>query len=239
MNGVLAGIVSDWNSRPMKRNGESRQERFQRLDRPELWALPREPLQFLELPVERRVPADHHIAFDKVSYSVPYRLIGEVVHVRASTTVVEVRHDGLTVAIHPRSYCDNRVVTVDTHRPKNHRDYVDLSFNDWVSTLHPAVSAIVESELAQTERDIDRNALMLRVRKLMRVYRAERLTKACLRAQENGAPFVQHVSNLLVKGLEGHPSLARSDEIRPVDSKENVRGSEYFDRDLDDGKEAA
>jgi transposase len=122
INRILAEIIEQLNQKKMRRGNESRRDRFERLDRPALQPLPTERLQFVELPVNRRVQTDHHIPFSKSYYSVPYSLVGKLISVRSSSALVEIRFDGHVVAIHRRSYQEGDYVTLDIHRPENHMD---------------------------------------------------------------------------------------------------------------------
>lgn len=237
INRTLFSVVEQLNARPMKRGGETREERFQRLDKPALIPLPKDRLQFLELPVDRRVSADHHIPYDRCNYSVPHRLIGKMVSVRASSKVVEIRHDGRTVAIHPRSFTADKFVTVDSHRPARHRAFIRQNFDDWKSTLHPDVEAVVDAEVSNQRRAGDRGELMARTRKLARDYGNDRLIAACGQARLNEALSLSHVKNLLINNRECQSSFDEAD-LPSITPKRNLRGSRYFQGDLREGGEA-
>jgi transposase len=68
--------------------------------------------------IDYRVIADHHF------YSVPYRMVHELVEVRLSASTVEIFHKGLRVASHARSHAGNKASTLDQHRPKSHQRYL-------------------------------------------------------------------------------------------------------------------
>ena len=230
LNSLLLNVVDDLNSRPMKRGGETRKERFERLDKPELRELPRERITYIELPVERRVPPTYHVSIDNVHYSVPADLVSKKVSVRKSPDTIEIRHDGLPVAIHRRSFCKDSFVTLEVHRPENHKAYIEIKFNKWADSLPAPVREIIEIEASKQP---GRERLMQRVKRIDREFGRDRLINSCKLALKNQSPNLTHATNLLRNNLEStvveyqQPTA----EFRP---QQNIRGSNYFDRDLPD-----
>lgn len=228
LNQVLVDVVDELNLRPMKRNGETRLERFQRLDQPLLEQLPSERMTFIDVPVERRVPRSYHVSVDNAYYSVPSNLVGQMVQVRKSSKKIEIRHDGLPVAIHRRSYRKGQFVTTDAHRPENHLAFVERQFKDWMDGLPKSVQDLVQLEL-QTKQP-GRQRLEKRVNRLVRDYGIERVEKACNTGMSNGSPNLTHVTNLLRNNREDVSNseyALPSGTFRPA---RNVRGSTYFGR---------
>ena len=90
-NTAITELVGWVNNRPFKKLAGSRQALFEQLDRPALRPLPATPYEFATW---RRAKAniDYHVEVraDRHFYSVPYRLVGEVVDVRLAAATVEV-----------------------------------------------------------------------------------------------------------------------------------------------------
>jgi transposase len=59
-------------------------------------------------------------------YSVPSRLIREVVEARITDTTIEVFHAGQRVAAHPRSALKRRHTTTPEHMPSAHRHHLQM-----------------------------------------------------------------------------------------------------------------
>ena len=72
---------------------------------------------------------------------------------------------------------------------------------------------------------------MLRVRKLIKEYTAERVNAACKLAVENEFPKLSHVKKLLVNGREGS-TASQVIQLNKFLPRENLRGADYFKRDL-------
>ncbi len=238
INRILAEIVDQLNSRKMKRGNESRNERFERLEKDALRPLPAERPQFLELPVERRVQPDHHIAFDKANYSVPHRLTGKAVSVRASSAVVEIRYDGQVVAIHPRSYEEGAYVTVDLHRPDNHLAWLNRDFDSWRQCLGEDVGLLVDKAMEKARGSTrERERIVARYNRLVRQYGEDRFAKAVAFARSADALTFTNVTNILHNGMEAQDRQPVQD-AKPIAANSNVRGADYFIRDFAEGESA-
>src|SRR6266481_6528502 len=60
---------------------------------------------------------------DRHFYSVPSRIIRQVVEVRTTEATIEVFHRGTRVASHARSSVKHRHTTISEHMPSAHRRY--------------------------------------------------------------------------------------------------------------------
>ena len=106
----------------MRKLGASRREFFDTIDRPALLPLPVEPYTYPEWR-RCRVAPDYHIEVHGHFYSVPSRLIREIVEARITDTTIEIFHTGRRVAAHPRSALKRRHTTTPEHMPSAHRRY--------------------------------------------------------------------------------------------------------------------
>jgi len=199
--------------------------------------LPRERMKYIDLPVERRVPPSYHIPVDNVNYSVPSNLVGKKVVVRKSPDTVEIRHDGLPVAIHRRSFQRDQFVTIESHRSENHLAFVKITFNDWKKDLPDPVRALITIEYKSKRPGRER--FMRRYKSIERQFGRDRLIKACETALKNKSPNLTHVTNLLRNKMESGNERPGDSEVDRFNPQRNVRGSDYFDRDIDDQGEAA
>src|ERR1700682_1452519 len=102
--------------RLMRKLGASRREFFDTIDRPALLPLPTEPYTYAEWR-RCRVAPDYHIEVHGHFYSVPSRLIREVVEARITDTTIEIFYRGTRVASHAFSPVRNRHTTIPQHMP--------------------------------------------------------------------------------------------------------------------------
>jgi transposase len=89
LNVAIRILVDELNARLMRKLGASRREFF--IDRPALMPLPAEPYQYAEWR-RARVAPDYHVEVQGHFYSVPSRMIRQVVEVRATEATIEVFH---------------------------------------------------------------------------------------------------------------------------------------------------
>ncbi len=104
-------------------------EVFRELEQAVLRPLPPrrfEPVVWKEATVHR----DSHVVFDRRLYSVPWRLIGRVVWVRATASTVAIFWDDARVATHDRRGPGHRS-TVDAHLPEHRADLRHRSRGYW------------------------------------------------------------------------------------------------------------
>src|SRR2546423_1143352 len=102
LNAAIRILVDELNARLMRKLGASRREFFESIDRPALLPLPSEPYQYAEWH-RARVAPDYRVEGRGHFYSVPSRLIRQVVEVRSTEHTIEVFHRGVRVASHARS----------------------------------------------------------------------------------------------------------------------------------------
>ena len=91
-------------------------------------ALPAEPFVIGRWCRYKLAP-DYHVVIEGVAYSVPYRLIGKHVDVFSTASLVSIFHKAERVATHARQEAEpgRATVTLDEHRPPNHRAAVRLT----------------------------------------------------------------------------------------------------------------
>jgi transposase len=124
LNAAIGELIDELNARTMRRIGSSRRALFEAIERPALQPLPAEPFEYAEWK-RCRAGLDYHIEVHGHWYSVPYRLIREVVEARITDRTVEVFHHGVRVAVHVRNPMRHRHTTVPDHMPSAHRRHAD------------------------------------------------------------------------------------------------------------------
>ena len=232
LNAAIAVLVEDINNRPMKKlAGQTRRQRFEEIDHPALKPLPAQPYEFAEWRIGVKIAGDYVVAWDYHYYSVPYRLVGTRVDVKATSTAIEIFRGGKRVATHLRS---NKVgeSTIDPeHMPPNHRRYRDGDGEQllaWAHATGPAIGEFVERHRA-THRAPNASFQACRgLKALAREYGTERLNAACGRALALNAMSITSVRSTLHHGWESRPLPAKEEATRAHASHDNVRGSPYF-----------
>jgi transposase len=176
----------------------------------DLFAVEREALK--PLPAHRfelvtwakaRVHQDSHVAFDKRLYSAPWRLIGQELWLRATSTSVVIYADDVRVAMHDRRGRATRS-TCDEHLPEERAPWRHRSRAYWeerANRIAPEVGAYVREVF-----DSDDVLSMLRTVQAivthLEKFPRERAIAACARASHYRCFQYRTIKNILRDGLD-------------------------------------
>jgi transposase len=229
LNEAIRDVLGDLNARLMRKLGASRREFFDAIDRPALLPLPAEPYTYAEWR-RCRVAPDYHIDVHGHFYSVPSRLIREVVEARITDTTIEIFHTGRRVAAHPRSALKRRHTTIPEHMPSAHRRYASwtparmLSF---AAEVGPSTTALVEIIMRTKPHPEQGFRACLGILRLAKSYGAERLEAACHRGLSIGARSYGSIASILKTGLDRAFHDPAAPDIAPL-LHANIRGRGYY-----------
>lgn len=186
---------------------------FTEVERDLLRRLPDVPPQ-LAVWAKVKVHRDAHVQFDKGFYSVPFKLAGQSLWLKATTGTVSVYREHELVATHARLARPGSRATVADHLPPE-----ALAWN-LADTQHclkqaekigPACLELVRALFA------DRVLIKLRaVQGLLRLAKSHgalRLEAACARANRFGTPSLRSVKAILAKGLDQQAELPAFDAL--------------------------
>ena len=228
-NAAIAIVMTDMNTRPMRKLGVSRADLLESLDRPALKQLPDAEYEFAEWKLVR-VGIDYHVEVAEFYYSVPYALLRQQVDARITSGTVELFHKGKRVAAHPRRYGGaRRHGTLPEHRPPNHRDYAGWSperFQRRGAAIGPETEGLIIAIMARRphpEHGFRTCAGILQLYKPLEKGRAESVSAYALAV---GALNSNSVASILSSNLDlAAPAQEEGDGI---DTHANVRGPLYF-----------
>jgi transposase len=221
----------EWvNNRPFKKLAGSRRELFEQIDKPALRPLPATRYEFATWR-KAKVGIDYHVELraDRHYYSVPYRLVGEVVDVRVSAATVEISHRHRRVASHVRSFTPGQS-TDPAHMPESHRRHAEWTpgrIVAWARKTGPATAKLAEAIMAAKPHPEQGYRACLGVIRLADKYGAERLEAAATRALAVRAYSYRSVESILKSGLDRKP-LPAEGPARTHARHDNVRGPDYY-----------
>jgi transposase len=187
--------------------------RFASVERSLLTALPDVPPQLASW-AKVKVHRDAHVQFDYNYYSVPFRLVGQALWLKAGATMVTLYHAQESVAAHVRLTRRGERKTLADHMPPQAQAWL-LQDTQWclaeAERIGPACNALVHAMF--------RDAVLIRMRavqgllRLKAKYGAARLEAACSRANHYGTPGYKVVKSILEKGLDQQTLLAAFDAL--------------------------
>ena len=228
LNGAIRELIDELNNRPMRQIGSSRRALFEAIERPALLPLPAEPYAYAEW---RRCRAglDYHVEVYGHWYSVPYRLMREVIEARITDQTVELFHHGTRVACTsavrcgtgtPRSPSTCRARTGAT--PTGHRQAAPRG-----RRIGPATAALVELILTTKPHPEQGFRACLGILRLVRGYGAERVEAACQRGIDIGARTYSSIVSILRNNLDRAYRPQPVPDEPPVQHG-NIRGGGYY-----------
>jgi transposase InsO family protein len=157
-----------------------------------------------------RVHLDTHVAFDKRLYSVPWRLIGQMVWVRATVADVVIFADDVRITTHDRRGKAVRS-TYEEHLPEGrapwrHRDRA--YWENRADQIAPEVGAYVREVLDSDDVLSMVHTVQSMVTHLEK-YPVERAVAACTRARHFGSYQYTTIKNILRRGLDLAPVMPK------------------------------
>jgi len=226
LNEAMAPLVDELNDRKMKGPDCSRNEIFATQDLAAMRSLPGVRFSYASWSSAKVAP-DYHIEFEGHKYSVPYRLVGKRVELRAGANVVEIYSGSVKVASHMRSLSRFGFTTMEAHMPESHKaaKWTLERLENWASTIGPEAKALVQRMLACKELKEHGFRAVLGVLGLEKKFGKDRLERACAKANSVGALRYSSVKSILEKNLE---EAALQEALPNPGAHGNVRGSEYF-----------
>ena len=228
LNVAIRDCVAAINVKVMRRFGQSRAELLETLDRPALKPLPSTPYAYAEWK-RARVAPDYHIEIAGHFYSVPSKLIREVVEVRITSATVEVFHKGQRIAAHLFSPLPNRHTTTPEHMPSAHRRYAEWTPARIISEaarIGPATVALIEAIMKAKPHPEQGFRSCLGILSLVKSYGPARVEGACRRGNDIGSTTYGSIASILKHGLD--KAFAREATSEAPLHHGNIRGASYF-----------
>lgn len=235
MNAEIKIRLEALNQRQMKIYRQSREKLFAG-ERPYLQPLPAQPYEWSEWH-RRKVGRNYHVNLEGNYYSVDCSLVGKLVHLRETATIVEIYTDSSSqqrLAIHPVLQGDNQYRTIKEHMPQHHQSVGQLhaaGYGDWLlteakragqSVYNWAVNCMSSRPFEQQAYNTVRGLL-----KLGENHGADRLKAAC----EAAMAVENHTYGYLKDWLKTQAGQKAESDVNGKESipaHENIRGSAAY-----------
>lgn len=227
LNGAIARLLEELNHRKFKKFDDTRATLFHTIDKPAMKPLPQLRYEDDEWR-KAKVHPDYHIEVKGHYYSVPYMLVGKVVEVRVTPTVVECFHDNIRVASHKRDGRLRKHSTYREHMPRAHQSYLDWTperLVSWAAKFGPSTTKLIKTTLESTEHPQLVFRRCLAVLSLEKHFGCDRVEAACRRALTFSHWSCASLRSMLKHGLE--EKVVQLPILPPL-RHENVRGREYY-----------
>ncbi|MGH6830828.1 MAG: Mu transposase domain-containing protein, partial [Methylocella sp.] len=229
LNTAIRDCVAAINAKVMRKIGHSRAALLEAIDRPALSSLPPTAYSYADWK-RARVAPDYHIEIAGHYYSVPSKLIREIVEARITAKTVEIFHNGQRVASHVFSAVRSRHTTITEHMPSAHRRYAEwtpVKMMSEAAKVGPATIALFEAIMKAKPHPEQGFRSCLGIIGLGRSYGTARLEAASRRGNHIGAVSYGSIASILKHGLDKAFAIEPTPDTPPI-RHGNIRGSGYF-----------
>jgi hypothetical protein len=234
LNRAIHQGVAALNDRPLSADSTMTRARlFEAHEKPLLKTLPLEPFEIGRW-CRHKVPPDYHVVIEGVAYSVPFRLIGKTVDVHRTASLVSIFHKAERVASHARRRVEpgtvRLAVTLDEHRPANHRAVLRLTpeaVRATITTLGGAVAVLAELIFRDAEHPEQAARQVAGLMRLGTRYGTAALQAAAAAALDANVQSYRYVRQWLASGQITDP-MSPADPPGGAGLHQNVRGSTYY-----------
>jgi transposase len=227
LNSAISQIVAQINTEPFQKREGCRHSVFEAEERPGTQALPARRYEYAEWKIGAIVHPDHHIEVGRAYYSVHYKLIGQSVDARISAHTVEIFLRGASIATHARAVRRYQRLTIEAHRPPEHRAYLALGIDTLLARAErvgAATREILERQLRHKKHPGEVIREALGILRLAQDFSPERLEHTASLALEHGLYSYRAVHELIKRPAQSSHDTTRSRlGVHP-----NVRGADYF-----------
>lgn len=237
VNEECAKIVADINNRRYERSSLTRDQAFEKYDKPHMKPLPDGKYAMCEYKAVERVPNNYHIEFDGHYYSVFYTQLGKPAILKATFTEVRICDaNNRLLCTHKREYGDDhRYVTNPEHMPPDHRYYAEVNsrngdyYRRWAKAIGPNMAQLIDVVLRSAEFEEQSynscNGILHMCDKYPKSY-GEEAAAHCVKMKSMRYSAFKKAMNAIVKG---HGTFTASDDpAGQMPETENVRGKDHW-----------
>ena len=239
LNVAIAEQMHKHNQKRMQQYDCTREERFLAIDKPNLKALPIEPFE-IKTHAQFLVTENSYIYLgrEKHYYSVPYKYIGKKVDVVLTRSLVRVYYGGEKIAEHQHEYGSRRYIEDEKHLPSYFKDYQKLSPEKYIEraervsgTLAKVFTRMFSCDQLPPERLYKGCDGLLHLQKTTD---PDIFEMACESALEYGQCRYKFIKNTILNGCSW--ITEDSSDLPELPNHANIRGKEYYQQDLFNGK---
>jgi transposase len=233
LNQAIADKVREHNQTRMQQKPYSREERFLAEERKLLSPLPVERFE-LKSYCELKVAKNNHIYLseNKHYYSVPHQLIGCIMKVIYTRTMVYIFHKGQQVAVHIRNFKQGGYSTDKEHLCSQHRHYRDRSPDYYLrqagnkSDVLKQLVALIFTQNRYPEQLYKTCDGLLSLQRKAETHKFENACQMAMDHQNYSYTFIKNIlENSMTEPSESLPDKALPQHV-------NLRGKDYYQQQL-------
>ena len=228
LNQALGSYCHEFNQQIMKDYGLSREALYQRDELQYMKALPDVPYQLVKRYTLKVGQNGHvYLGTQKQHYSVPYRLVGQKVHVVVTRSLLKIYYKSECVATHPVTA--KRYNTVADHMASEHQAYLESINPQWLVAQARRIGQDTEKAivhvLSRAKHPEQNYKTCQGILSLEKKHGASRLNKVCAFVLEADAVSYNYIKRLC-ESVHFGTSLNYTQTQLPLHA--NIRGPEGY-----------
>jgi hypothetical protein len=231
VNDAIKPLLRKLNERNFAQYEGNRISFYEKHELPLLKHLPTQLFDVPQIIKTLTVEPHHHVRIDGHGYSVPAKLVGQVVKVHVCTSSVRVIHDGKTAVVHAKSKNQRQNTTLQEHMAPNELAYQSYTYpyaKDWGEGIGIACKAFIDKLFdKRPENDQKPMRAVSKLKKLAKCYENEQVEIACERALAIGDVNVTTVERILKRNTKTLPPPRKTKRVSQIQHS-NIRGANYF-----------
>jgi transposase len=235
LNDATQEIIADINRRQFQKKVGSRQDAYERYDKPHMKALPGDNYTTCDYKYFLRIPDNYHLDYDGHYYSVLYTYRGQPAILKATLTEIRIcDKNNHLICKHSRSYKDFPLyITDDSHMKPEHLYYKEINSKDgayyrrWAAVYGEFMSELIDTVLRSArheEQAYNSCSGILHSCKGVSHGLAEEAARKCVEMNACKYTYFKKVLSTVVN--DHNKGSGRNIDSLPV--HENIRGKDFY-----------
>ncbi len=229
INAAITPLLERLNNKVMRKFKDSRINLFNSLEKVALKALPDRHFE-MEFWKKAKINPDYHVEIDNHYYSTPWKMVGQKVEIRMTSSSVEIFLASELIAVHTRKFTAGEHSTTEEHRPPSHRAHAELTQENILkqaSNIGSSTALLCDEIIKNATHPEQGLRSCLGIVRLTKIYPSERIEDACLRGLKLKSPSYKSIKSILQNNLDKLAVTPINKPIAHMDH-ENIRGAEYY-----------
>jgi transposase len=236
LNEAIRGLLATHNQTPFQGKEESRQDRFDTIERQSLQTLPTTRYELKSFRLAKVHPDCHvKLSEDTHYYSVPYKYVGKTVKIRYSAEIVEIYFEYNRIAIHQRMIAKGGYTTLKEHLHPSHQWVMNWSaefFEDQAAKIGENILKAIQQIIASRKYPEQAYKSCAGVLALAKKVGNKRIDDACERALAYEYVSMKLIQSIIDRELDKVPirdtNFSNDRETPMIPLHPNIRGSNHY-----------
>tara|TARA_X000001036_G_scaffold51670_1_gene41100 strand:+ start:253 stop:1794 length:1542 start_codon:yes stop_codon:yes gene_type:complete len=229
LNEYISAALLQVNNKPLQKLPYCRLELFNKIEKPELRALPEHRYSFAQW-FKETVNGSYHVKIFDHHYSIPYGYSHKVIETRVTSSLVECFYKDKRIASHRRDDTPGTCSTLKEHMPEAHRQHAQWSqqnLTSWATNIGNSTGQLIEKVFANKHRHLKQKIRSaLGILRLSHAYSDILLESACEQALKIGTCGYRNLKSILQTRL--NQPIDKREQLPAIINHENIRGQQDY-----------